>query len=113
MRNKRANGGNARAKKLSPDQRSAIAKKGAAARWSDVLPKALKSHSKHTIGEQRPFMVATLRDQIASAVITGLYANIADSQKFANFVMPGVLLPEAFTRMAYTQADEVLRLRAL
>ena len=39
--NPRANGGNARAKHLSKEQRSAIAKKAAQARWTESLPQVL------------------------------------------------------------------------
>ena len=105
-----AKGGHARAKKLSPEERSAIAKKGASARWDvkDVLT-ASNSPAQH-----RNDAPGTLRDQIALAVLAGLYSNIADAQKFSGFVMgKEMLLPEAFTRIAYSQADEALRLRSL
>ncbi len=137
---KRANGGTARAKSLSPARRKEIAKKAAATRWAKnekedrgmYLPlvktakdKAWEEFKRHVFelgidmpgkqAKERPNgETGTLRDQIAQSVLTGLYSNIADSQKFAAFVIgAAVLLPEAFTRIAYSQADEALRLRSL
>jgi hypothetical protein len=127
--NKQANGGHARAKNLSPARRKAIAAKAAKARWGNPDAKAPKKATREVDQEfeadlsrslkkawNREFkpLAASLRDEIACAVLTGLYANIDVAQKFAAHVMgPDMLLPEAFTRIAYAQADESLRLRAL
>lgn len=132
----RANGGLARAKALTSAQRVEIAKKGATARWGvpskldkSLIPKrtkGTKSNWREITGQNKAAeppnlpvqhgnaVLGTLRDQIALAVLAGLYSDIITAQKFAAHVMgKDMLLPEALTRIAYTQADEVLRLRAL
>jgi hypothetical protein len=64
--------------------------------------------------KKKPSPPSPLRDDIAIAVLQGLYSNIGHAQKFAAAVM-GEAMPisEAFTRIAYEQADEVIRLRSL
>lgn len=125
-KSKKANGGHARAKNLSPARRKAIAAKAAKARWDNPDAKAKKKSVQRrsaievTTDAQIDAVVrqayrrADLRDEIAQSVLTGLYSNIDIAQKFAAHVMgPDMLLPEAFTRIAYSQADEALRLRSL
>lgn len=123
MKNKRGNGGIARAKKLTPEQRKAIAAKGADARWGGKPGKKAAQHrnSIEAVTDaqidavvRKAYQRADLRDEIAMAVLTGLYSNIAESQKFVQFVYGGTMpLPEGLTRIAYAQADETLRLRSL
>ncbi len=125
----RSNGGHARAQKLSPARRKAIAAKAAKTRWEKPDAKAKNKpagKAEHELGanarkalkevwnrEYKPIGVS-LRDEIAIAVFSGLYANIDVAQKFAAHVMgPDMRLPEAFTRIAYAQADEAIRLRSL
>ena len=126
----KAKGGHARAAKLSPARRKAIARKAAATRWQGkkdvetILRKPAK-RSKSTISatprkrshEERMaghFDKVTLRDTLALAVLQGMYSNIADAQKFAAYVMGDTVpLPEALVRVAYAQADEAIRWRAL
>ena len=123
---KRANGGNARAKKLSPARRSEIAKKAAAKRWGvkpvtpeqDDALRVMREQWERDAGSVRglimPDLPRGLRDEIAIAVLNGLYANIDMAQLFAKHVHGDTIpLPEALTRIAYAQADETLRLRAL
>ncbi len=122
----RSNGGHARAQKLSPARRKAIATKAAKIRWGNkvIIPKLDTSMTParsnwreitRQDGEERlKREKATLRDKIAQSVLNGLYANIDVAQKFAAHVMgQDMLLPEAFTRIAYAQADEAIRLRSL
>jgi len=114
-----AMGGNARAKKLSPERRSEIAKEAAAARWGDKEQETARAN--YETNQSVPKRVAAAfasglphRDQIAIAVLAGLYSDIPNSQRFAAAVMGDAMpLIEAFVRIAYGQADEVLRLRAL
>lgn len=147
MKNKRANGGVARANALTPERRQEIAQKAAKSRWDKNTPfageiqkqltnavrkadskpsnkpakqrKAKKPVDIHHELKKAWFeeyipVAVSLRDEIACAVLTGLYSDIANAQKFAAHVMgPEMILPEAFTRIAYAQADEALRLRSL
>jgi hypothetical protein len=105
-------GGNARAKSLTPAKRRAIAKKAAKARWSDenetTTPKKHFAEPARRMGK-----TMNARDEIATAVLAGLWSNVETSQKFAAAFFPTMSLPEAFTRIAYEQADEVLRLRGV
>ena len=50
------------------------------------------------------------REEIARRVLQGLYSNIADAQKFADYLYPEMALPKAFTLIAYAQADVVLQM---
>jgi hypothetical protein len=115
-------GGLARAKKLSPARRKEIAERAANARWRDEMvlskinPPAFAEYQKEKAKEfssGKIYSMRELRDEIAFAVLQGLYANLADSQKFCGAFFAGMPLPEAFTRIAYSQADETLRLRSL
>lgn len=102
----KAVGGHARANKLSPAQRKEIAKKGAEARWGGDKP--VKQPAKRSKEES-----TDLRGLIVASVLCGLYSNLGDSQKFIGHFMAGVSLPEAFTRIAVTQAEETIRLAGL
>lgn len=116
----KAKGGNARAAKLTALRRAQIAQKAARARWGkESAPKPrpfLRPAMDKLWDDARKKLLPeiNLRDKIALAVLQGLYSNIADAQKFAAFVMGDKMpIAEGFTRIAYEQADEVIRLRAL
>lgn len=54
------------------------------------------------------------RDEIAIAVLQGLYSNIRDARALViGLYGETIPLAEALTRIAYEQADEVIRLRSL
>ena len=67
-----------------------------------------KKHKKAKINREFVQKKAQLREKIINSVIAGLYANIADAQRFADYVAPkGTPLAEAFAAIAIVQADAV------
>ena len=108
--NNKANGGNARAAKLSPETRKEIASNAAKKRWEDNSVKT----ASNLVAQGRNVNLSILRDQLAIAVLQGLYSDITTARELViNTLGEAMPLMEGFTRIAYTQADEVIRLRAL
>lgn len=121
----KAKGGNARAAKLSPEERSKIASIAAKVRWDNkgklvdenefndnpALTKAIETvlrSGKNTIKN------LTDRDIIAVAVLQGLYSDIVTARQLVVSTLGEAMpLMEGFTRIAYSQADEVIRLRSV
>ena len=107
--NKRANGGKARAAKLSPEQRKTIASNAAKKRWGeqDGNPSNLPVQQRKASGRQ------LIKQQIITAVLTGLYANLDNTTKFIAHHTPdvfreGMTLQEACNKIAVMQANETV-----